>query len=70
MKCLLCGGEMEKSMVTYTVDRKGYHLFLENIPANVCTQCGERAFEEREVAAIQDMLKTVEEKLEAVRKAA
>ncbi|MBI4649991.1 YgiT-type zinc finger protein [Candidatus Desantisbacteria bacterium] len=32
---------MEKSTVSYTVDRKGYHLFIEKIPANVCSQCGE-----------------------------
>lgn len=62
----MCKGEMEKSMVAYTVDRKGYHLFLERIPAYVCSQCGERYFEEKEVNAIQDMLKVFEEKLQQV----
>lgn len=66
MKCLLCKGEMEKSTVSYTVDRKGYHLFIENIPAYVCAQCGERYFEEREVDAIQNMLKVFEKKLDEV----
>ncbi|MEK6681957.1 MAG: type II toxin-antitoxin system MqsA family antitoxin [Nitrospirota bacterium] len=66
MKCLLCKGEMEKETVAYTVDRKGYHLFLEKIPAYVCSQCGERYFEEKEVDAIQDMIKTFEEKLKGV----
>lgn len=66
MKCLLCKGEMEKSTVSYTVDRKGYHLFIEKIPAYVCAQCGERYFEEREVDAIQNMLKVFEKKLDEV----
>ena len=66
MKCLLCKGEMEKSTVAYTVDRKGYHLFIEKIPAYVCTQCGEKYFEEREVGAIQNMLKVFEKKLDEV----
>lgn len=66
MKCLLCKGEMEKTAVAYTVDRKGYHLFIERIPAYVCSQCGERYFEEKEVDAIQNMLKTFEEKLQEV----
>lgn len=66
MKCLLCKGEMEKTTVAYTVDRKGYHLFIEVIPAYVCSQCGERYFEEKEVDAIQNMLKTFEEKLQEV----
>ncbi|MBA7536743.1 hypothetical protein ES705_29007 [subsurface metagenome] len=67
MRCLLCKGEMEKTMVAYTVDRKGYHLFIEKIPAYVCSQCGERYYEEKEVAAIQNMLKVFEEKLKEVK---
>jgi len=66
MKCLLCGGKMEKGTVAYTVDRKGYHLFIEKIPAHVCSQCGERYFEEKEVEALQDMIKVLEEKLQSV----
>jgi YgiT-type zinc finger domain-containing protein len=57
---------MERAMVNYTIDRKGYHLFIEKIPAYVCSQCGERYFEEKEVGAIQDMIKSLEEKLQAV----
>ncbi|MBM4136785.1 MAG: type II toxin-antitoxin system MqsA family antitoxin [Nitrospira sp.] len=70
MKCLLCKGETEKSMVTYTVDRKGYHLFVKEIPAYVCSQCGEKYFEEKEVNAIQDMIKALEEKLQSISVAA
>lgn len=66
MRCLLCNGEMEKTTASYTVDRKGYHLFIEEIPAYVCSQCGERYFEERETEAIQNMIKALEEKLHDV----
>jgi len=66
MKCLLCKGEMEKTTVSYTIDRKGYHLFIEKIPAHVCVQCGERYFEEKETKAIQSMIKALEEKLHDV----
>ncbi len=66
MRCLLCNGEMEKATVAYTVDRKGYHLFIEKLPAYVCSQCGERYFEEKEVEAIQNMIKALEEKLQDV----
>ncbi|MEW6326525.1 MAG: YgiT-type zinc finger protein [Thermodesulfobacteriota bacterium] len=52
MKCLYCGGEMEKISSTYTVDRKGYHLFLGHIPAYVCSRCGEKYFGEEEIDAI------------------
>lgn len=70
MKCLMCKGEMEKSAVSYTIDRKGYHLYIEKIPAYVCSQCGERYFEEKETVAIQSMIKALEEKLRDVMAAA
>jgi YgiT-type zinc finger domain-containing protein len=70
MKCLLCKGKMEKKSVAYTVDRKGYHLFIEKIPAYVCSRCGEKYFEDKEVGAIQDMLKTFEKNLKRVSMAA
>ena len=70
MRCLLCKGEMEKSTVSYVVNRKGYHIYVESIPAFVCSQCGERYFDEKEVDAIQDMIITFEEKLSNVAKVA
>jgi YgiT-type zinc finger domain-containing protein len=70
MKCLMCQGEMEPRAVAYTVDRKGYHLYVEDIPAYVCSQCGERFFDEKEVISIQEMIQVFESKLEEVRKVA
>lgn len=70
MKCLLCKGEMEKGTVSYTVDRNGYHLFIKEIPAYVCSQCGEKYFEEKEVDSIQNMIEALEEKLRSIAVAA
>ena len=66
MRCLLCHGEMEKSTVSYTIDRKGYHLFVKEIPAYVCSQCGEKYFDEKEVEAIQNMINALEEKMQNI----
>ena len=44
MNCMQCKGEMEKKRVPYSVDRKGYHLYIREIPAMVCSQCGEKYF--------------------------
>jgi YgiT-type zinc finger domain-containing protein len=57
---------MEKAFVSYAVDRKGYHLFIEKIPAYVCSQCNEKYFEEKETMAIQNMIKALEDKLQDV----
>ena len=66
MRCLYCNGEMVKAKSTYTVNRKGYHLFLQEVPAYVCSQCGEKHFEEDEVTAIQKLIKQVEVGLQEV----
>lgn len=68
MKCLYCNGKMEQATSTYTVDRKGYHLFIKDIPAYVCSRCGEKHFEEEEVGAIQNVIKNLEAEIEKIRR--
>jgi YgiT-type zinc finger domain-containing protein len=51
---------MERGRTTYTFNKSGYHLVLDDIPAWICTQCGEPYFEGQEVDAIQDVLKGLE----------
>lgn len=46
----------EERSRTFHIDRKGYHLSLDAVPAWVCGQCGEPYFEEREVRTIQRLL--------------
>ncbi len=53
---------MERKTAPFQVDRKGYHLMFDAIPAWVCSQCGEAYFEEAEVESIQEVLKTVDER--------
>lgn len=67
MNCLYCKGEMEKENTTYTIDREGYHLFIEAVPAYVCKQCGEKHFPEEEVEKIQHLIQRLEEDLSEVR---
>ena len=66
MKCIHCRGEMKKGTTLFHVDRKGCHLTLDAVPAWVCEQCGETYFEEKEVDAIQDLVKSLERKAEAL----
>ena len=56
MKCTHWQGKMRKGQAPFHIDRKGYHLLLEAVPAWVCGQCGEPYFEEREVKTIQRLL--------------
>ena len=62
MKCVHCRGTMEKSVAPFHIDRKGYHLTLDTVPAWVCRQCGETYFEEHEVNSIQDIIQALEDR--------
>ena len=53
---------MKQGTAPLHIDKQGCHVTLDNIPAWVCEQCGEAYFEEREVDAIQDLIRTVEQK--------
>ena len=66
MKCIHCQGRMEWKTAPFQVDRKGYHLTLEAVPAWVCSQCGEAYFEEREVEKIQKMIRAVDQQTEKI----
>jgi YgiT-type zinc finger domain-containing protein len=69
MKCVHCQGQMKRMPVSMHVDRGTCHLILDEVPAWVCQQCGEQYFEGAEVDAIQDMLKTIEQKSKLLRSA-
>jgi YgiT-type zinc finger domain-containing protein len=60
MKCIHCRGEMKRSAAPFHVDRKGYHLLLDAVPAWVCSQCGEPYFEETEVDSIQEAIRALD----------
>lgn len=67
MKCLYCQGTMTRGTAPYHIDREDFHLVLDHLPAWVCTQCGEAYFEENEVAAIQEMIQSIERKTSALK---
>lgn len=67
MKCIHCQGEMKRLTVPLHIDRKACHVTLDAVPAWVCRQCGEEYFEEHKIDAIQDLLKSVEQKAAALR---
>ena len=66
MKCIHCRGEMKRGTTPVHVDRKGCHVVLDEVAAWVCEQCGEVLFEEKEVNAIQDLVRSVEGKADVL----
>lgn len=66
MECFYCKGEMTAGAVTHFVQRKGYRLILEEVPAQVCGQYGEHLFGRVSVDLIQGMIQDLDEKIQAV----
>lgn len=56
VECVHCRGRMQRGVAAFSVERSGYHVRWDAIPAWVCTQCGEPLFEAREVDVIQRAL--------------
>ncbi len=47
---------MKKGTAPFSIDRNGYHISWDAIPAWICEQCGESLIEAQEVNTIQDAL--------------
>ena len=59
--CWFCGGEVVERRVTVTRQRDGRVVVIENIPAEVCGDCGERVFLPEQVEKMERILRGEEE---------
>ena len=53
MECYYCKGTMVRTKTAYTINKNGYHLVIDDVPAWICQQCGEPYFEGEQVDFIQ-----------------
>ena len=63
MECYYCKGTMIRKRTAYTINRNGYHLVIDDVPAWVCQQCGEPHFEGEEVDDIQEVVKALDSRI-------
>ena len=67
MRCSHCQSELKRGTATFTDSRNGYVIVLQDIPAWVCTQCGEPLFDADAVSGIQDVLRVVDKRVKKLR---
>ncbi len=61
MKCVICKyGETKKGKISVTLERDGMTLVFKEVPAQVCSNCGEEYVDEEITSRL---LKTAEESL-------
>ena len=70
MKCFYCKGEMKRGNVPFQTHNEGYVLTLQEAPAWICEQCGEHFFDMDQAKAIQDILHTMDEKTNQIKRIA
>ena len=56
MKCDLCGGTVSSEKVSYTLFYEGHWIIVENVPAKICRQCGEKLFAPDTVDQLQNII--------------
>ena len=59
MRCLRCQGTVERGTAPVRVDRDGYRLAWEQVPAWICKRCELAYFEPHEVETIRRALHAV-----------
>lgn len=64
MKCIFCGGKLEKKIVTFYYEEDGKYLLVENVPAEVCTKCGEKIYSPK---VTDELLKFARDKFKPVK---
>ncbi len=63
MKCVICKqGETQSGLTNVTIERRGMILIVKDVPAEVCSNCGESYVNENTTRSIlkmaEDALKT------------
>jgi YgiT-type zinc finger domain-containing protein len=56
MRCAFCKGEVEERLIRYVQEFEGRVIIIENVPAEVCTQCGEKLIRPEVAEKIQRLV--------------
>lgn len=54
--CFFCGGGVEEQLITREYRWKGQLFIIEQMPAGVCTQCGEKTLKPEVAKAIDQII--------------
>ncbi len=63
MNCFLCKGDMESKVVTHTADLGHCIVIVKNVPAMVCSQCGEIWYNGVIMGQLEKLISTITERV-------
>ena len=56
MNCPFCKGEAKEQLIRYVQEYDGQVVIIENVPAHVCAQCGEKLIRPEVAEKIQRLV--------------
>ena len=56
MRCAFCKGDTEERVIRYVQEFDGRVVIIENVPAQVCTQCGEQLIQPEIAEKVQKIV--------------
>lgn len=59
MSCVMCKGKLIEGKVNHIVDIDGHIIIVKNVPANICTQCGEYYINHKIAITIEELIDRV-----------
>ena len=65
--CYFCGGKVSAKQVNVMRHWKGHYILIENVPAHVCTQCGEQYYNATVAEAMDRIMRASEDTLSVKR---
>ncbi len=64
--CFYCGGELEERETIFVYEDDSQFSIVRNVPAFVCTQCGEKEYKQETTARVLSLLRHPPRPLEIV----
>jgi YgiT-type zinc finger domain-containing protein len=61
MKCAMCGGSTKKGRVTVSIDTGDGVVVVRNVPARVCSQCGEEWIDDKSAERVEQIVDTAKQ---------
>jgi YgiT-type zinc finger domain-containing protein len=59
MNCVMCKGKLIDGKVNHIVDINNHIIIIKNVPANICTQCGEYYVDNKTALIIEELIDKV-----------
>jgi len=56
--CYYCDGKLKDTQLTLNEQENGDFYIIEDVPARICTRCGEKYFDSRVLKKIEEMLES------------